>query len=56
VLSVQYLLWSVGVYGLVFWLPAIVKHLTGRGDDRRSAVSRAAVRPPRHAFVSQHDG
>ena len=31
VLSAQYLLWSVGVYGLVFWLPAIVKHLTGRG-------------------------
>src|SRR6201996_1483000 len=31
VLSAQYLLWSVGVYGLAFWLPAIVKHLTGRG-------------------------
>jgi sugar phosphate permease len=30
-LSAQYLLWSVGVYGLVFWLPSIVKHLTGRG-------------------------
>jgi sugar phosphate permease len=31
VLSAQYLLWSVGVYGLVFWLPSIVQHLTGRG-------------------------
>ena len=31
VLSAQYLLWSVGVYGLVFWLPSIVKHLSGRG-------------------------
>ncbi|MGH8962834.1 MAG: MFS transporter [Jatrophihabitantaceae bacterium] len=31
VLSAQYLLWSVGVYGLVFWLPSIVKHLTGKG-------------------------
>ncbi|MDQ2846143.1 MAG: MFS transporter [Actinomycetota bacterium] len=31
VLSAQYLLWSVGVYGLVFWLPSIVKHLTQRG-------------------------
>jgi sugar phosphate permease len=31
VLYAQYLLWSVGVYGLVFWLPSIVKHLTGRG-------------------------
>ncbi len=30
-LSAQYLLWSVGVYGLVFWLPSIVKHLTGQG-------------------------
>ena len=30
-LSAQYLLWSVGVYGLVFWLPSIVKQLTGRG-------------------------
>lgn len=25
VLSVQYLLWSLGVYGFVFWLPTIVK-------------------------------
>lgn len=24
-LSVQYLLWSIGVYGFVFWLPTIVK-------------------------------
>ena len=31
VLSAQYLLWSIGVYGLVFWLPSIVKHLTGQG-------------------------
>jgi len=31
VLSVQYLFWSVGVYGLVFWLPSIVQQLTGRG-------------------------
>jgi nitrate/nitrite transporter NarK len=31
VLSAQYLLWSIGVYGLVFWLPSIIKHLTGRG-------------------------
>jgi sugar phosphate permease len=31
VLSVQYFFWSVGVYGLVFWLPSIVEKLTGRG-------------------------
>jgi sugar phosphate permease len=31
VLSAQYFLWSVGVYGLVFWLPSIVEKLTGRG-------------------------
>jgi sugar phosphate permease len=31
VLCAQYLLWSIGVYGLVFWLPTIVKTLSGRG-------------------------
>jgi MFS family permease len=31
VLSVQYLLWSVGVYGFVFWLPTIVKAGAGIG-------------------------
>jgi nitrate/nitrite transporter NarK len=31
VLSVQYLLWSVGVYGFVFWLPTIVKAGAGVG-------------------------
>lgn len=30
-LSLQYLLWSIGVYGLVFWLPSIVAAGTGRG-------------------------
>ena len=25
VLSLQYLLWSIGVYGLVFWLPSIIR-------------------------------
>jgi sugar phosphate permease len=25
VLSIQYLLWSIGVYGFVFWLPSILK-------------------------------
>ncbi len=31
VLSAQYLLWSVGVYGFVFWLPTIVKAGAGIG-------------------------
>jgi sugar phosphate permease len=31
VLSVQYLLWSIGVYGFVFWLPTIVKAGAGVG-------------------------
>jgi sugar phosphate permease len=30
VLSLQYLMWSVGVYGFVFWLPSILK--TARDD------------------------
>jgi sugar phosphate permease len=39
VLSAQYLLWSVGVYGLVFWLPSIVKHLTGHGIGTTGLLS-----------------
>src|SRR5579875_2230119 len=31
VLAVQYALWSIGVYGFVFWLPTIVKSLSGHG-------------------------
>ena len=30
-LSAQYLLWSIGVYGFVFWLPSIVKAGAGSG-------------------------
>src|SRR4051794_17525960 len=30
-LALQYLLWSVGVYGFVFWLPTIVKAGSGYG-------------------------
>jgi len=39
ILSAQYLLWSVGVYGLVFWLPSIVKHLTGQGIGTTGLLS-----------------
>jgi sugar phosphate permease len=39
VLSAQYFLWSVGVYGLVFWLPTIVKDLTGRGIGSTGALT-----------------
>jgi sugar phosphate permease len=38
-LSAQYFLWSVGVYGLVFWLPSIVKELTGRGIGSTGAIT-----------------
>ena len=31
VLSLQYLLWSLGVYGFVFWLPTIIKAGAGVG-------------------------
>lgn len=30
-LAVQYALWSIGVYGFVFWLPTIIKSGSGRG-------------------------
>lgn len=39
VLSAQYLLWSIGVYGFVFWLPTIVAGLTRQGIGTTGAVS-----------------
>lgn len=38
-LSVQYLLWSIGVYGLVFWLPSIVRAGTGQGIGMTGLLS-----------------
>lgn len=38
-LSLQYLLWSIGVYGLVFWLPSIVKAGTGAGIGASGLLS-----------------
>ena len=32
VLSVQYFLWSLGIYGFVFWLPSIVSAGGGRAS------------------------
>jgi sugar phosphate permease len=39
VLGTQYLLWSIGVYGFVFWLPTIVKSLSGRGIGSTGLLS-----------------
>lgn len=39
ILAAQYLLWSVGVYGFVFWLPTIVKTLTGKGIGEVGTLS-----------------
>jgi nitrate/nitrite transporter NarK len=39
VLCVQYLVWSIGVYGFVFWLPTIVKSLSGRGIGSTGLLS-----------------
>lgn len=39
VLAIQYALWSIGVYGFVFWLPTIVKSMTGRGIGSTGALS-----------------
>ncbi len=38
-LSLQYLLWSIGVYGLVFWLPSIVSAGTGQGIGMSGLLS-----------------
>jgi nitrate/nitrite transporter NarK len=41
VLCVQYLLWSLGVYGFVFWLPSIVKAGSGAGIGATGLISAA---------------
>jgi sugar phosphate permease len=38
-LSIQYLLWSIGVYGFVFWLPTIVKAGSGEGIGLTGLIS-----------------
>lgn len=38
-LAVQYLLWSLGVYGFVFWLPTIVKAGSGEGIGLTGVIS-----------------
>lgn len=40
-LSVQYLLWSLGVYGFVFWLPTIVKAGSGQGIGMTGVIAGA---------------
>jgi sugar phosphate permease len=41
VLSAQYFLWSVGVYGFIFWLPSIVKAGSGAGIGDTGLISAA---------------
>ncbi len=40
-LCAQYLLWSLGVYGFVFWLPSIVKAGSGAGIGKTGLISAA---------------
>ena len=40
-LSAQYFLWSVGVYGFIFWLPTIVKAGSGAGIGDTGLISAA---------------
>lgn len=39
ILSVQYLFWSIGVYGFVFWLPTILKSASHHGIGLIGALS-----------------
>lgn len=39
ILSVQYLLWSLGIYGFVFWLPTMVKAGSGEGIGLTGVIS-----------------
>jgi sugar phosphate permease len=41
VLALQYLLWSVGVYGFVFWLPSILKTAQHNGIGQIGLLSAA---------------
>ena len=38
-LSIQYFLWSIGVYGFVIWLPSIVKAASGAGLGATGLIS-----------------
>jgi len=39
ILAVQYALWSIGVYGFVFWLPTIIKAGSGQGIGTTGVLS-----------------
>jgi sugar phosphate permease len=39
VLAIQYLLWSIGVYGFVFWLPTIIKAASHHGIGSTGVLS-----------------
>jgi sugar phosphate permease len=39
VLGIQYALWSIGVYGFVFWLPTIIKAASHHGIGATGALS-----------------
>ena len=52
-LSVQYLLWSLGIYGFVFWLPTIVKAGSGQGIGLTGVISGRPVRPRGHLHDRQ---
>lgn len=41
ILAVQYALWSIGVYGFVFWLPTIIKAASTRGIGTTGLLSAA---------------
>lgn len=41
VLAIQYFMWSLGIYGFVFWLPTIVKAGSGQGIGLTGLLSGA---------------
>ncbi len=59
VLAVQYALWSIGVYGFVFWLPTIVKSLSKHGIGSTGLLSAvpyalAVVLMLGNSYISDH--
>lgn len=52
VLSIQYALWSIGVYGFVFWLPTIIKAASHHGIGSTGALSAVPYALAALAMVS----
>ncbi len=61
VLAIQYALWSIGVYGIVFWLPSIIKSFSGSGIGHTGVLTAipyalATILMIVASWISDHTG